>query len=222
MIVAKRKPFAEIWAAVRGVTRVLVVGCRECVTVCQAGGEKEVKILALMLKMAGKKAGIACDVTTAVLHRQCDHGFLPELDRKMDRAEICISLGCGVGVQFIAERYPAKPVFPGVDTLFAGGTVAPGIYEEMCAMCGECMLAETGGICPMARCAKGLLNGPCGGSVNGVCEVSPDIPCAWDLIYQRLKAQGRLSALERIHPPKNWALSGSGGLRRVIREEVAQ
>lgn len=220
MILARPKTVSSILALVGGMKSLVVAGCQECVTVCQSGGRKEVSCVAQLLEIAGKKRGFPFEIAQVTVFRQCDNECLVPLDALMEKADACISLGCGVGVQFIAERYPTVMVIPGVDTVGGGGTVMSGVWEERCAMCGECILAETTGICPVTRCAKGLLNGPCGGSVDGRCEAGTDLPCAWEMIYHRLKKQGRLDSLRRIRPPKNWAHSGSGAMRKVIREEV--
>ena len=114
--------------------------------------------------------------------------------------------------------YSDKPIYPALNTLFIGKEEEPGHFAEVCAQCGNCVLAYTGGICPVVRCAKGLLNGPCGGSVEGKCEVDPDTPCAWQLIIDRLAALGQLDQLEEIEPPKDWSTSYSGGPRKITIE----
>ncbi len=219
MIVARRKPAPPLLAAATGRRTILVAGCRGCVAVCGAGGEREVGLLATQLEIAAKRLGQKRAVIRATVARQCDPGFLSLFDKLMEQAEACFSLGCGVGVQYMAERYPGKPVFPAVDTVFAGGSPAAGLWEERCRLCGECVLGETGGICPVSRCAKGLLNGPCGGSVNGRCEIGSDQPCAWNLIYERLSGQGRLKNLYAITPPKDWSRAGAH-VRSVARKDL--
>jgi len=109
---------------------------------------------------------------------------------------------------------------PGLNTTFMGMPVEHGVFEERCQACGDCILGLTAGICPIARCSKQLLNGPCGGSQRGRCEVNPDIPCAWQLIYDRMAARGQLERLLEIQPPKNWSTSRDGGPRRIIREDL--
>ncbi len=129
---------------------------------------------------------------------------------------------CGVGVQFTAEKYHDKPVLPGVNTCFMGATEKRGLWTERCQGCGQCILAETGGICPVARCAKRLFNGPCGGSTAGKCEVSKETDCAWQLIIDRLKALGKMEDYEKIAPIKDWSTDRAGGPRKVVREDVEQ
>jgi len=130
-----------------------------------------------------------------------------------------VSFGCGAGVQAIAERFPNKPVYAGLNTNFLGILEEQAVWTEKCMACGDCMLAEFGGICPVTRCAKHMLNGPCGGSTEERCEVAEDRPCAWQLIYKRLSAIGQLDRLEKIQPPKNWSLAWFGGARKLVRNE---
>jgi hypothetical protein len=130
-------------------------------------------------------------------------------------------MACGCGVQEVARRFKEKPVFPAVNTKFMGASERQGVWAERCQGCGDCLLGLTGGICPIARCSKRLLNGPCGGSSNGKCEINPDVDCAWQLIWERLKALGLESRYEDIAPPKDWRTSRDGGPRRIIREDLA-
>lgn len=220
MIVAEPKPIAEIVDLIAGCHKILVVGCGGCVTVCLAGGEKEVGILASALRIERKKDGDPLETVEVTLTRQCDPEYVEELAPYVtDDVDAILSLGCGVGVQFLAERYP-KWVVPALDTKFAGGTVEHGRWEERCGLCGQCILYKTGGICPIIRCSKSILNGPCGGSQNGKCEVKKDVPCAWQLIYDRMRSLGKLDLLLEIQPPKDWSQSRDGGPRQVVREDV--
>jgi hypothetical protein len=130
-----------------------------------------------------------------------------------------LSLGCGAGVQALAERYRGKPVYPGLDTAFIGILEERGVWAEKCGACGACVLHLYGGICPVTRCAKQMLNGPCSGSREDHCEVDPARPCAWQLIYLRLKEIGQLDQLKKTKPPKNWRSSRAGGCRAIIRED---
>jgi hypothetical protein len=154
------------------------------------------------------------------LERQCDHEYLDEIRDIVDRYDVILSLACGVGVQFTAEAYHNTPVLPGVNTCFMGATEKRGLWTERCQGCGQCILARTGGICPIARCAKRVLNGPCGGSTAGHCEINKDVACAWQLIIDRLKAMGRLDDYETLAPIKDWSSDRAGGPRKVIREDV--
>lgn len=204
MIVAKRKPLEEIKASVQDFTKVLTVGCGTCVAVCLAGGEKEVSSLNAELSMARTIDKAPVELGAVTIERQCDREFLAELDHKVEEYQAVISMACGVGIQFLAERYPHIPVFPGVDTTFMGANQDVGWYEERCRGCGTCVLAYTAGICPVTTCSKGLFNGPCGGTNNGSCEVNPDTPCAWQIIYERLGLQNRVANIMPIFPAQEW------------------
>ena len=220
MIVAKQKPLREVYHRVRDHHRVLVLGCNTCVAVCHAGGSKEAEILATLLRILAIQEGRDLKVTHSGIARQCeDSEELRNLREAVDGADALVSTACGAGVQFLAERHPAKPIYPGVDTVFLGGaTERPGLWTEKCQGCGECILARTGGICPVSRCAKRLLNGPCGGSAQGKCEISPDMDCAWQLIIDRLKALDRMDLFEETAPIKDWAPDRAGGPRSVRKE----
>jgi len=204
MIVAERKPFEEIKTLVEDYEKILVVGCATCVAVCLAGGEKEVGVLAAELKLAAKTDARSLDVGEITVQRQCDKEFLAELDDLVDKYDALLSMACGAGIQFLAERFPEKPVFPAVNTTFIGVNQDVGWYEERCRACGLCVLGMTGGICPVTMCAKSLFNGPCGGTNKGSCEINKDQPCAWYLIYERLEKQGRLENIINICPANDW------------------
>jgi ferredoxin len=220
MIVADKKPIEEIIETVKHCEKLLVLGCNECVTVCEAGGKKEVGILASALRMYFLNQGKEMKIDEITLERQCDHEYLDEIRDVADQYDAVLSLACGVGVQFTAEKYPSLPVYPGVNTCFLGATEKRGLWTERCQACGSCILAVTGGICPVSRCAKRLFNGPCGGSSKGKCEISKDVDCAWQLIVDRLKAIGRLEDYEKVQPIKDWSTDRAGGPRRVVREDV--
>ncbi|MCJ7513680.1 MAG: methylenetetrahydrofolate reductase C-terminal domain-containing protein [Anaerolineales bacterium] len=220
MIVAEQKPLEEIKGLIADARKVLVVGCGTCVTVCFAGGEKEAGILAASLRMASRIDGTPVEVSHVTVQRQCEWEYIDPVGEQAHEADIVVSLGCGIGVQALAERFADVIVVPGLNTAFLGQPTEQGVWEERCAACGSCLLGLTGGICPIARCAKQLLNGPCGGSQNGECEIGHDTPCAWQLIYDRLAAQNRLHLLMEIQPPKDWTTSRDGGPRRITREDL--
>lgn len=220
MIVAEQKPLEEIRSLIGETKKVLVVGCGTCVTVCFAGGAREAAIVAASLRMASKLDGHEKAVADVTVQRQCEWEYLDEIADQVREVDVVLSLGCGVGVQALAERYPDAIVVPGLNTAFMGLPLEQGVWAERCAACGQCILGLTGGICPIARCSKQLLNGPCGGSSKGKCEVSPEIDCAWQLIYDKLKAQGRLQLLLEITPPKDWRTSRDGGPRKIVREDL--
>jgi ferredoxin len=219
MIVAHRKSIPELIEILTDHNKVLVLGCGTCVTVCLAGGQREVGIIASALRMASKLRGQELEVEELTIERQCDNVFIETATEAVERNDAILSLGCGAGVQAIAERYSHKPVYAGLDTTFIGILEERGIWTEKCSACGACVLHNYGGICPITQCAKRLLNGPCGGSREDRCEVRDERPCAWQLIYQRLKEIDQLDRLRQIQEPKNWATSLDGGPRVIIRED---
>jgi ferredoxin len=221
MIVAERKPFDEIYEMVKGYDTVLVLGCGTCVTVCMAGGEKEVGVLSSAIRLANKKNNITQDIIEDTIERQCDREFFDKVKKKIKAADAVLSMACGVGVQFCSEVFEGTRVLPALNTTFYGTTENQGVWSERCAGCGECVLDDFGGICPIARCSKSLLNGPCGGSQNGKCEVDPEnIDCAWQLIYDRMKLLGMLDKLEVNQAVKDWNTARDGGPRKIVREDV--
>jgi len=222
MIVAKQKPIEEITEEVKDYEKILMLGCNECVTVCEAGGKKEVAVLASALRMYFMNQGKDIKIDEVTLERQCDHEYLEEIRNIIDQYDVVISLACGVGVQFMADKYLKTPVLSGVDTCFMGVTEERGVWSERCQGCGQCILATTGGICPVSRCAKRLLNGPCGGSADGTCEISKELDCAWQLIIDRLKELDRLEDYEQLSPIKDWSTERAGGPRKVVREDVRE
>lgn len=221
MIVAQQKPIKEIIEKIGIVNNLLIVGCGTCVTVCMAGGTRETQSLSELLNAYYKKEKLNVNIKTKTIERQCDKEFVDELEDLIDEADLILSLGCGVGVQGIVERYPQKIVIPGLNTQFFGTTLEVGKWAERCGGCGDCVLDKYSGICPVARCSKSLLNGPCGGSQDGKCEVDQDIDCGWQLIYDRAVRIGQLYKLTEIEEPKNWRTSRDGGPRKLIREEFA-
>ncbi len=220
MIVADKKPIEEIIDYVKDHQSILVLGCNECVTVCEVGGKKEVGLLASALHMHFLQQGREVNIGERTLERQCDQEYLEEIRDSLDRYEAVVSIACGVGVQFTAEKYSSHPVYPGVNTLFMGANETRGVWSERCQGCGQCLLAHSAGICPVSRCAKRILNGPCGGSTAGKCEISKEVPCGWQLIIDRLKALGRLDDYEKLSPIKNWSTERAGGPRKVVREDL--
>lgn len=220
MIVAERKPFDEIKEMLTGYHRVLILGCGTCTTVCFAGGEKQVGILASELRMARKLDGDPIEIVERTVQRQCEYEYNEEVADEVREAEVILSLACGIGVQTMNEQFPEKITLPGLNTKFLGQPTEQGAWSERCLACGDCILGKTAGICPITRCSKSLLNGPCGGSQNGKCEIDPEIDCAWQLIYDRLKALGQLELMAEITPPKDWSTSHHGGPRKVVREDL--
>jgi len=215
MIVAKQKPLEEVRQMIEGYERVLLLGCGTCVAICMAGGDREVAVLASSLRLADKISSKNRMFREHTVERQCEWEFLDTIEEQVKEGDAILSLGCGVGVQAISERFPKIAVLPGLNTLSMGMPQEEGVWVERCSGCGNCILHKTGGICPITRCAKSLLNGPCGGSVGGKCEIDPDTPCAWQTIYDRLADMGQLDKLQEIEPVKDWSTSLAGGPRKV-------
>ena len=222
MIMGERKPLSEIREMLEGYKKVLVLGCRTCVAVCMAGGDKEVELLGSLLRIASQKEGAEPEIVEDAVERQCDVEYIEPLKEKVEECDAVLSLACGCGVQFMAELYADKPVLPAINTNFIGVTESVGVWTERCGQCGNCVLHLTGGICPIARCSKTLLNGPCGGSQDGKCEIDTEVDCGWQLIYDRMAKLGQLDKLAEVIPPKDWATSRDGGPRRIIREDVKE
>jgi len=220
MIIAEQKKLEEIQALVGNARKVLIAGCGTCVTVCFAGGEKEVGILASALRMKSRLEGKPLAVDEVTVQRQCEWEYIDPLGERLKDYDLVISLACGIGVQAMNERFPDTITVPGLNTTFLGLPEEQGVWEERCQACGDCILGITGGICPIARCSKQLLNGPCGGSQRGVCEVNPETPCAWQLIWERAEKLGRVEQLLAIQPPKDWSKSRDGGPRKIVREDL--
>jgi hypothetical protein len=220
MIVGEQKPIQDILSYVDGCERILLAGCHGCVTVCCAGGQKEVDVLASLIELARKKRKQPCRITKIVQERQCDIEFLEDLLVKAKDNDVILSMACGAGVQLVAEHAGSMKVFPAIDTNFIGAIHEKGVWGERCQTCGDCKLGLTGGICPITRCSKSLLNGPCGGSRNGFCEVDPETPCGWQLILDRLEETGCLDRYETILEPADWSKSRDGGPRKLIREDL--
>ncbi|HPS87918.1 MAG TPA: methylenetetrahydrofolate reductase C-terminal domain-containing protein [Spirochaetota bacterium] len=213
MIKAKRKPLEEIFDLTKKYSRILCVGCGGCTSVCLAGGQRETLMLKQELSALFKQKEKKADFSVFVTERQCNPEYISDIEDMVKDHDCIISTACGAGVQMLAERYSSKPVFPALNTMFIGLDRSTGLYQERCRSCGDCQLGYTGGICPVTCCSKSLFNGPCGGTnIDGSCELSRDIPCAWNGIYERLKAQNRVENILSIHPPMDWTDKGPGTL----------
>ncbi|MFW5993514.1 MAG: methylenetetrahydrofolate reductase C-terminal domain-containing protein [Halanaerobiaceae bacterium] len=214
MIVGKLKEVNEIKDSLPAdLESLLIVGCGSCVSVSLAGGEREVESLKNLLDFYYQTNNQEVSIETETVKRQCDDEFLDELELAISRNQIVLSLACGVGVQHLAIKYPDKIVLPGLDTTFYGRTSDIGEWEEMCHGCGKCILDQFAGVCPVARCSKSLLNGPCGGSQDGICEVDDSIECGWQKIYDRAEELGQLENLLNFESPKDWSTHKDGGVR---------
>lgn len=221
MITLKQKELEWIIDKLSRSKRVVVLGCGTCATVCLAGGEREVEELCCSLQLALQERDADIQFEGVTCKRVCDWEFVEPMLDSLREADAILSLACGVGMNLLADRLDDKVIIPGVDTLFMGGAVAPDTWQELCAGCGQCVLDLTFGICPVARCAKSLLNGPCGGSNDGKCEVREDVDCAWVKIVARAESLGRLADLERIIAPKDWSTARHGGQRTLKRSDLA-
>ncbi len=199
MLVAELKPYNETKSFIEKYQSILVVGCGGCTSLCNAGGLRETEALAAKLR---RDTGV--NIKSVTIERQCEDEFVIELSRMMEGVDAVLSLGCGAGVQLIAEQFINIPIYPALNTKFVGTSHDRRVFIERCRSCGECRLGSTAGICPITRCAKGLQNGPCGGSENGMCETGNGRECAWCLIIERMKAQGRLHELEAFCEPVQW------------------
>ncbi len=219
MIVATPKSVTELKNTIAQHGKVLFVGCGTCVTVCLAGGEREVGIASYAVRMARKIEGKPLQLSQMTIERQCENEFIKDVAEEAAKVDAIVSFACGAGVQAMAERFPGKPVYPALNTQFLGILEEQAVWTEKCLGCGDCMLAQFGGICPVTRCAKRMLNGPCGGSTEKHCEVSADRPCAWQLIYKRLESVGQLDRLDAIMPPKDWSTAWYSGARQVVRKD---
>ena len=219
MITGEQKPIKEILEIIEPYKNLLILGCGTCVKTCFAGGEDEVAVLASALRLVFKNTGKKIQIKEFTIERQCENEFIQESAGEVAQSDAVLSLACGAGVQAMAKRFAKVPILPGVNTTFIGIQESQGIFTEECSGCGDCELAKFGGICPVTRCAKKILNGPCGGSQNGKCEINPDTDCAWDLIIDRLTVLGLMDNLKDYIPPKNWSASLSGGPRKLIRED---
>jgi len=218
MIVAEQKPIDEIKGFLETHGRVLVLGCGTCVTVCNAGGEREVATIGSVLRLSctGK------DILEHTIERQCDAEFYETVEDTVASCDAVLSMACGVGVQLAARLFPDKPVYPALNTQCMAINEGAGEWSEACLGCGDCKLGVFGGVCPVTQCSKSLCNGPCGGSENGMCEIDQEnVECGWQKIFDRLKALGQLDVLEQNAPPRDWSKSHDGGPRRIVRKDLA-
>ncbi len=222
MIIGEKKPIEDILKMIEGKKKVILAGCGGCVTVCCAGGTNEVGVLAPALKIARQKAGDELEIKEVTLERQCDPEYLDPMEEYIGDYEAVLTLACGAGVQFVAERFKNTPVYPALNSSFVGVTEKIGYWTERCQLCGDCKLHLTGGICPIARCSKSLLNGPCGGSMKGKCEIDKDVDCGWQLIYDRLHNIGEEEKLDIVIPIVDWTTSRDGGPRKIVREDLLE
>lgn len=199
--ITRSKDQESILESLEKYSRIFIIGCGTCSTMCKTGGVREVVNMAEVLKKKGKKV-----VGWTVIPTACDilsHEIIKQEHDKIDKADAILEMSCGIGNQQIAAGYD-KPVLPANDTVSMGREYPEGNFTSACMQCGECLLGATASICPMVICPKSMGNGPCGGTDKGKCEVDKNKDCAWTLIYDRLEAQGRLDELRKYQPPKNY------------------
>ncbi len=218
MIVTQEKPLEEIMGFLKDAKNVLIAGCDGCNQ--PPRGTREAQTLGMLIEMASKEKGEERKTSYTTVIKQCDDKIAREtLAPLLEGVDAIISLSCGIGVQVCNEVLEGVVTYPGQDTIFMGAEERENeTLTERCAACGNCILDKTGGICPIARCSKSLLNGPCGGSQDGKCEVDKELDCAWQLIYDRLSSLGKLDSLEEIMPAKDWSTSTHGGTRKIPKE----
>jgi ferredoxin len=220
MIVGDLKSLDEIASSIQEYRKVLVLGCGGCVTVCRAGGDAEAHDLARRLSHPEHYRGTPPEFEIDTIERQCENDLIRSFLKIPEGTDAILSLACGAGVQIVADAVDPLPVIPALTTTFMGGADEAGVWREKCRGCGDCVLAFTAGICPIALCAKRLLNGPCGGSRNGYCEVGENTPCAWARIYERLEKQGRLHLVDEIRTPRDWRKAGYRTARERVRTGI--
>ena len=207
MIITRQKDLGEILRYLEGRTRIFIVGCGECSTTCKTGGEEEVRRIKEVLEKKGKTVTGTCVPEAPCIAAKVKLE-LAKNRAAIAKAEAILVLACGLGIQSVKENLRTDTeVHVGCDTLFAGEVDSAGAFRERCSACGDCILELTALICPITRCAKSLLNGPCGGQDKGKCEIDKDKDCAWVLIYNELKKQGKLHLLKARKPPKDHSQS---------------
>lgn len=214
MIVAEIKPIEEIIEMVKDKKGVLLVGCNTCTAVCFSSGKRELELLQTQLDLSLENPKPY--FWQVIVRRACEPEMVSEISDYIKEVDAILCLSCGIGVQNVSDSFPEKEIFPALNTSFLGKPEKLGLWQEVCVACGDCILHLTGGICPLSRCAKGILNGPCGGSHEGKCEVSEDTPCAWEAIYTRLKEKNQLEMMKKIKEPRKVVKKP----RYLLREDV--
>jgi hypothetical protein len=220
MIITEQKAFEEILSSLEEYERVYLIGCGICATTWGTGGEKETREMAEWLTEAGKE----CTGWTVTEEATCDarttRRMLKRNKEQVEPADALLVLSCGAGVQTVAALVDT-PVYPALNTLFLARIQNLSVCDERCRLCGQCILAETAAICPVALCPKGLMNGPCGGYEDGKCEVDRERDCAWVAIYERMEALGRREQFLAIHEPKDWRADlHPGSVNKRAKKEV--
>lgn len=202
MIVTRSKPFELVLKGLDGARRIFIVGCGECAAACRTGGEPEVAEMTERLTAEGFEVTGSTVIQTGCHEPDVKRSFRSHSE-EVEAADVILVMSCGAGVQ-AAREATDKRLFPANDSVFLGNVRRIGNFEEKCSLCGDCVLGRTGGYCPVTRCHKGLMNGPCGGTNDGKCEIDPEVDCVWTLIYNQLEKEGRLDQMREYVPPKNW------------------
>ena len=202
MIVTQKKPTEEILAMIGDAKNVAIVGCGSCATTCQTGGMQQAEELRAILEDTGKTVVGIGVIDYCCMSLTVRTGLKPILAAQ---PECIICMGCGTGVQCVGKSVGMIPTYPSNNTMYVGEAVRYGMWHEACRLCGDCMLGQTGALCPITHCAKSLSTGPCGGQKNGKCEVHPENDCVWIHIYERLAAIGQLDKLDQIWKDKGHA-----------------
>ena len=205
MIISQKKPDAEILDSLKDAANVVLIGCSECATVCQTGSEEAMAEMKVFLEENGKK--VTCTIyPKASCNKLAVKKDLKDNKEAVGEAQAILTMSCGDGCQTVASN-TKLPVYPANDTMFLGEVERVGLFTEACRFCGQCVLASTGAICPITKCAKSLTNGPCGGAKDGMCEVNPNNKCGWILIYNRMTELGQLDRLEALGEPKGYLIN---------------
>lgn len=222
MIVTHIKPLDEILLTLGDYKKILVLGCDGCTQPPRS--LKEAEIYAEIIEMAGKLKNKGYECKTATISRQCDNNVVSKnLPKDIEGMDAVLSMACGCGPQTIAEVFPDLKIVPAQNTQFMGSdNMEKATFSEKCRGCGDCVLFSTDNICPITRCSKNIMNGPCGGTTaDGKCEVDPNTDCAWYLIYTRGKESGKLPPIfDQLNPPRDWRPAGHGGPRTSKRENI--
>jgi hypothetical protein len=192
MIITKLKPIEEILSFLHKNKKIFLIGCAACASKCQTGGEKEINDIEKILIDKGFNICGKIVLDTPCDSRIVRRDLLPKLENEKDIQILVLS--CGSGLQTISSLAQI-PIVTGLDTLFIGSTRRIGEALEYCSACGECLLSEFSGNCPVTRCPKGNINGPCGGVVEGKCEVNSKNECIWSVIF---KAKGNIGPYKQV------------------------
>jgi len=211
MIITKSKDTSEIENLIDKKS-VFIMGCSECATICKTGGEEEVNKLKKDLVLKGIKV-TGSIVLDPACHKLNDIRILKKFKNELNKSEKILVLSCGNGLQTISEIIEDKDIICGTNTLFLGEIKRLNEFERMCNFCGNCIINDFQGFCPITRCPKNMLNGPCGGSVKGKCEINKDMKCVWQLIVNKFENKNKISELKKIVKPFDWSKSQNWRLK---------